>query len=283
MLLGSVSVLLSGVLYGITPLITMFLYNGGLNTITVNFFRYLFVIPIILILSVFKRQSLKIKKDDLFKMIFKVAIASIATNLLLAGSYNYINTGTATSLHFLYPVIVIMICVFLYHEKMSKAILSAVILVIIAMGLFIISNIDGDMIGILMAALSSVTYAIYILQIERTRSNRLPPLVFSLYLSLITCISMIIVSFFIEPINIKITVGQVLLFIALGIVTLLAVSLFQFGSKKLGSKLCALLSLSEPITSVVVGIIFLNEALLFNKVLGSILIIIAIMIVTYRK
>ena len=283
MLWGSVSVLLSGVLYGITPLITMFLYNGGLNTITVNFFRYLFVIPIILILSVFKRQSLKIKKDDLFKMIFKVAIASIATNLLLAGSYNYINTGTATSLHFLYPVIVIMICVFLYHEKMSKAILSAVILVIIAMGLFIISNIDGDMIGILMAALSSVTYAIYILQIERTRSNRLPPLVFSLYLSLITCISMIIVSFFIEPINIKITVDQVLLFIALGIVTLLAVSLFQFGSKKLGSKLCALLSLSEPITSVVVGIIFLNEALLFNKVLGSILIIIAIMIVTYRK
>ena len=283
MLLGSVSVLLSGVLYGITPLITMFLYNGGLNTITVNFFRYFFVIPIILILSVLKRQSLKIKKDDLFKMIFKVAIASIATNLLLAGSYNYINTGTATSLHFLYPVIVIMICVFLYHEKMSKAILSAVILVIIAMGLFIISNIDGDMIGILMAALSSVTYAIYILQIERTRSNRLPPLVFSLYLSLITCISMIIVSFFIEPINIKITVDQVLLFIALGIVTLLAVSLFQFGSKKLGSKLCALLSLSEPITSVVVGIIFLNEALLFNKVLGSILIIIAIMIVTYRK
>ena len=280
---GSLSVLLSGVLYGITPLITMFLYNGGLNTITVNFFRYLFVIPVILLLAIINKQSLKIKKEDLYKMIFKVASASIATNLLLAGSYNYINTGTATSLHFLYPVIVIMICVFLYHEKMSKALLSAVILVIIAMGLFIISNIDGDMIGILMAALSSLTYAIYILEIERTRSNRLPPLVFSFYLSLITSISMIFVSFVIEPINITISFDQAFLFGCLGVVTLFAVSLFQFGSKKLGSKLCALLSLSEPITSVIVGIIFLNEALLFNKILGSILIIIAIMIVTYRK
>ena len=283
MLWGSLSVLLSGVLYGITPLITMFLYNGGLNTITVNFFRYLFVIPVILLLAIINKQSLKIKKEDLYKMIFKVASASIATNLLLAGSYNYINTGTDTSLHFLYPVIVIVICVFLYHEKMSKALLSAVILVIIAMGLFIISNIDGDMIGILMAALSSLTYAIYILEIERTRSNRLPPLVFSFYLSLITSISMIFVSFVIEPINITISFDQAFLFGCLGVVTLFAVSLFQFGSKKLGSKLCALLSLSEPITSVIVGIIFLNEALLFNKILGSILIIIAIMIVTYRK
>ena len=151
------------------------------------------------------------------------------------------------------------------------------------MGLFIISNIDGDMIGILMAALSSLTYAIYILEIERTRSNRLPPLVFSFYLSLITSISMIFVSFVIEPINITISFDQAFLFGCLGVVTLFAVSLFQFGSKKLGSKLCALLSLSEPITSVIVGIIFLNEALLFNKILGSILIIIAIMIVTYRK
>ena len=283
MFVGSVCVLLSGALYGITPLITMFLYDGGLNTITVNFYRYLFVLPIILLAIIFKRQNLKISKEDLYKMIFKVAIPSILTNLLLAGSYNFINTGTATSLHFLYPVVVILICVYFYHEKLNKAIISAVILVIIAMGLFIIGNIDGDMIGIMMAALSSVTYAIYILQVEKTRANRLPPLVFSFYLSLITSISMILVSFFIEPLYIAISIDQISLFIVLGITTLFALSLFQFGSKKLGSKLCALLSLSEPITSVIVGIIFLNEALLLNKVLGSILIIVAIMIVTYRK
>lgn len=261
----------------------MILYDSGLNTITVNFYRYLFIVPIIAILALIKKSNLKISKEDLFKIIIKVALASILTNLLLAGSYNFIPTGTATSLHFLYPVVVILISVFYYHEKLSKQIIWAVILVILGMMLFLISNLEGSIIGIIMAIVSSLTYAIYILQLERTRLNRLPPLVFSFYLAIITSIAMIISSLFIEPLEIFIGVNEIVVFAILGFTTLLAVSLFQFGSKKLGSKLCALLSLSEPITSVVVGILFLNEALLMNKVLGSIFIIIAIIIVTYRK
>ena len=283
MLIGGILVFASGVLFGATPLVTMLLYGSGLNTITVSLFRYLFVIPFILIINLFTHRSLKIEKENAFKIVTHLGLISVATNLLLAGSYNFISTGTATTLHFLYPVVVILISIFYYHDKISKQIMYAVILVLIGVVCFM-DSIDSDgAIGVVMASLSSVTYSIYILQLEKTRLNRLDPTVLSFYLAITTIVVLSIASLFIQPLSLNLSVNQILLFILLGLITLLALMMFQLGSRYLGAKLSALLSLSEPITSMVVGLIFLNEPLLFIKIVGSISILAAILIVTYRK
>ena len=283
MLFGSVCVLLSGVLYGLTPLVTMILYADGINTPTVLFYRFLFVIPVILIISAFKKRDFKISCSDYVKIASQVALMSFVTNILLAGSYNYIATGEATTLHFLYPLVVILISVFYYREHLSKRLLLACVLVLSGLLCFM-GKIDNDgFLGVVMASLSSLSYALYILRLERTRLNRLDPAVLSFYISLTIAFFLLLASPFIGSISFQLTLKEFVLFVLLGSMTFGALALFQLGSRYLGSRLCALLSLSEPLTSMVVGILFLGESLLLSKVIGAMAIMAAIIIVTLRK
>lgn len=283
MVFGSVCVLLSGVLYGLTPLVTMILYADGINTATVLFYRFLFVIPVILIISAFKKRDFKISCSDYVKIAFQVALMSFVTNILLAGSYNYIATGEATTLHFLYPLVVILISVFYYREHLSKRLLLACILVLGGLVCFMGKIDSGGLLGVIMASLSSLSYALYILRLEKTRLNRLDPAVLSFYISLTIAFFLLLASPFIGAISFQLTLKEFVLFVLLGSMTFGALALFQLGSRYLGSRLCALLSLSEPLTSMVVGILFLGEPLLFSKVIGAMAIMAAIIIVTLRK
>lgn len=283
MIFGSLCILFSGVLFGVVPLVTMNLYASGFNTISVSFFRYLFAIPIALLLVVMQKKSLRINKMDIFKITTHLSLISVVTNLLLAGSYNFISTGTATTLHFLYPVVVILICGFYYREKISKQIMLSVMLVVFGILCFLDKIESSGLIGFVMAASSSVSYSIYILQLERTRLNRLEPAVLSFYISVTTVISLLVASFFIQPISFSLNYHQLTLFVALSVITLVALMLFQLGTRYLGAKLSALFSLSEPVTSMVVGVVFMGEPLIISKIIGCILILLAILIVTFRK
>lgn len=283
MFIGSILVLSSGIIFGIIPLITVSLFADGLNTATVSFFRYLFLMITIVMISIVKGNSLKLERDKIFKIITHLGIMTAITSLLLVGSYNYISTGAATTIHFLYPVAVILICCFYYREKLSKQIIIAVILVVVGLLGFMESVQLSGVIGIVMAFLSAVTYALYILQLERTKLNRLNPLTLSFYIALTSIAVLYFSSFFIGKITFSFSFRDLLLFILLGILTMMAQIFFQLGSRYLGSKLSALLSLSEPMTSMVVGVIILNERISVLKIVGCVLILGAILVATYRN
>ena len=282
MFLGSVFTLLSGTLFGLLPLITVNLFASGLNTFTVNFFRYGSLVVIVLCYALIKRKNIRLDKYTFFKIVTHLGLMTFLTGILLAGSYNYISTGLATTLHFLYPVVVILISSIYYRENLTKRMILALLFTMIGIIFFLSSSSFDNIIGIVMAVASSATYAIYILQLERTKLNRLDPKILSFYIALTTSTLVFITSFFIEPVKLALSFYQVILFVLLGGTTLFAQMLFQLGSRSLGSKQVALLSLSEPIVSMIVGIIFLSEAIVFEKIIGSIFILVSIVITTFR-
>ena len=282
MFLGSVFTLLSGTLFGLLPLITVNLFASGLNTFTVNFFRYGSLVVIVLCYALIKRKIIRLDKYTFFKIVTHLGLMTFLTGILLAGSYNYISTGLATTLHFLYPVVVILISSIYYRENLTKRMILALLFTMIGIIFFLSSSSFDNIIGIVMAVASSATYAIYILQLERTKLNRLDPKILSFYIALTTSTLVFITSFFIEPVKLTLSFYQVILFVLLGGTTLFAQMLFQLGSRSLGSKQVALLSLSEPIVSMIVGIIFLSEAIVFEKIIGSIFILVSIVITTFR-
>ncbi len=282
MFLGSVFTLLSGTLFGLLPLITVNLFASGLNTFTVNFFRYGSLVVIVLCYALIKRKNIRLDKYTFFKIVTHLGLMTFLTGILLAGSYNYISTGLATTLHFLYPVVVILISSIYYRENLTKRMILALLFTMIGIIFFLSSSSFDNIIGIVMAVASSATYAIYILQLERTKLNRLDPKILSFYIALTTSTLVFITSFFIEPVKLTLSFYQVILFVLLGGTTLFAQMLFQLGSRSLGSKQVALLSLSEPIVSMIVGIIFLSEAIVFEKIIGSIFILVSIVITTFR-
>ena len=100
----------SAMLFGLIPLLTSVLYANGLDAVSVSFYRYVFIVPVLFLLCRLRNISLRITKNEAIFLLVHVSLFSTLTNLLLNASYVYIHTGVATTLHFLYPMFVILIC-----------------------------------------------------------------------------------------------------------------------------------------------------------------------------
>ena len=58
------------------------------------------------------------------------------TPILLFSSYNYISSGSATTIHFSYPVLVILASVFIFKEKATWTKIASVVFCVIGLVLF---------------------------------------------------------------------------------------------------------------------------------------------------
>ena len=104
--------IITGITYGLNPLFAKPLMNDGASTDAILFFRY--GIAVILL-----GAYLLLKKEN-FKITFKQAGILLALGMLYTASstflfeaYKYIASGLATTLVFLFPVMVAIIMVFL--------------------------------------------------------------------------------------------------------------------------------------------------------------------------
>lgn len=280
MLLGTGTVILSAILYGMIPLLTKLLYSFGFDAIAVAFFRYACVLPIIVLYCCFKKKRLKISFRSIFSLFGYVGFFSGATMILLNMSYQYIPVGMATTLHFLYPSFVILICVVYYKQKIERSILYSMALVLIGILFFFErGNIHG-VIGIVLAILSGFTYAVYLVQLERHKFNQMDPVVFTFYLSLCTILTLIVINLHTHSIQDSLLYFQdtpLWIIPVLTLFSMFANICIAYGSRYLGATMTALFSLFEPITSLFSGFFFLHENLTLLKIIGSIIILIAIL------
>ena len=142
--------ILSAIIFGFTPILAKFTYNMGNNGITLAFFRHLFVIPILFIMIKLLKINYKISLQQLKKIILVGVIGNAFTVAMLYTSYSYIQVGSATVLHFLYPMFVSLICFFYYKEQLSKTV--RICLVIASIGiLFFIEGGNTSFIGLFLA------------------------------------------------------------------------------------------------------------------------------------
>ena len=114
---------------------------------------------------------------------------------------------------------------------------------------------------------------------DKTGLVKMNALKLSSYLALFTTIEIFTMNPFMQDVVFKMDtiVYGLLLVLALSS-SFLATVLLQKGVLLLGSTRGSFICLLEPITSMIVGILWLNEALTFNKGLGGLAIIISLII-----
>ena len=89
---------------------------GG-NSFTVTFFRSFFVVIILLIASIIKKIDLRISLSEFIRILIIGFFGASMTTLLLYSSFNIIDVGTGTTLHFMYPVFVNLLCLLYIKRK----------------------------------------------------------------------------------------------------------------------------------------------------------------------
>lgn len=275
---GYIYTALSAIIFGLMPLLTKIIIARGATSLTIAFFRVFYVTIVLFFILKIKKIDLHIEKRDWLSVILTSVFGSGLTIIILNESYNHVDTGIATSLHFLYPLFVAILCCFFYGEKIKKKQIISLLFALVGIICFM-SKGNGSLFGYFLAIASGLTYAFYLVKMDKTGLVKMNALKLSFYLALFTTIEIFTINLFMQDVVFKMDA------IAYGLLLVLALSssflatvLLQEGVLLLGSTKASFICLLEPVTSMIVGILFLGEALTLNKGLGGLAIIISLII-----
>lgn len=125
---------------------------------------------------------MKVEKKEL-KHIFILSLIGVAlTTALLYSSYSYIGVGVATTLHFMYPIFVALACRFIFNEKLGKRKVLSLVMAFLGVALFMDMKSSNNLLGALMALISGLTYAFYIVYLEKKELVKINPYKLSFYI-----------------------------------------------------------------------------------------------------
>lgn len=275
---GYIYTALSAIIFGLMPLLTKIIIARGATSLTIAFFRVFYVTIVLFFVLKIKKIDLYLEKRDLLSAILTSIFGSGLTIIILNESYNHVDTGIATSLHFLYPLFVAILCCFFYGEKIKKKQILSLSFALVGIICFM-SKGNGSLFGYFLAIASGLTYAFYLVKMDKTGLVKMNALKLSFYLALFTTIEIFTINLFMQDVVFKMDILSYGLLLVLALSSsFLATVLLQKGVLLLGSTRASFICLLEPVTSMIVGILWLNEALTFNKGLGGLAIIISLII-----
>lgn len=271
---GYVFAILSAVIFGLMPLMTQYIKEEGVNSLSLVFWRNIFSVPMLLVLALRAKAPLKTDLKTFGKISLVAVMGCCLTPLLLFESYGHIASGTATVIHFIYPAVVVVGEFIFFKSKMKAGQILSVILCILGIALFYNPEDKLNPTGSFYALLSGFTYATYVISLSLLKKKEMPVFNLSFYIASICSVIMFCVCVFSKQLTFPTSVSGWLLTIFFAFaLNVGAVVLFQRGTFLIGGGKTSVLSTLEPVTSVLAGALVFQEKLNTMTIIGTILVI----------
>ncbi len=278
---GIMCTIISAVIFGFTPILAKNTFLGGSNAVMLTFFRGIMPIPIIYAILKIKKIDILLKKKEIVQILILSIVGTAFTTVTLYSSYEYISVGMATTIHFIYPSLVTIGGIMFFKDKVSISKIIALTFSTIGVVIFFDGKSTGNIIGIGLAIVSGITYAFYMLFIERTGLKSINSLLITFYICIINTVTMLFFGALTNQISFNLTIESWIYTFIISILTSIGgVTLLQLGIKHIGASTAAILCTFEPITSVILGILLLNEESSIGIAIGCLLILVAVIILS---
>lgn len=279
-IIGYPAGIITGITYGLNPLFGVPLMKNGAAIESILFFRYAIAVLFLGVFLLLSRQSFKISWKQAGVLLI-LGLLYTSSSLFLFEAYHYIASGLATTIIFLYPVLVAIIMVFLRVVPSWPVWLS---IVLTFAGVVIMTQSDSthtiNPIGVMLSLGSALVYALFIVIINRSKtisnvSNSLLTF-YALTVGSIIFLGKIILS------DIDITTGinhdmAWLNLVGLAILpTVVSTATLAIATRNIGATKASVLGVFEPVTAILIGTIVFGEALTTNIIVGILLSIAAI-------
>lgn len=279
-------VIIGSVAYGFLPIFVKNIISYNYSSLSIVFYRYLITAIFLFFIIIITKRSFKITKRQFVELLIFSIIGLGLTFFFLSKSLLYISAGLSNMIHFGYPVIVLLVMIFIFKEKAN--ILKFLSIIFAAIGIILLTQVVEveSFLGVIYALITTITYGAYIIANKRCSFSELDTMVSLFYMSLFISVIFLIAGIFtgsLQIINNLYVFGN---FIAISLVcTIFSLGLLLYGVKRLGSSLASILNMFEPATTVVASIFIYNEKLTVNIIIGSVLIILSTisMVIGSRK
>ncbi len=277
---GRIYLILSAFIYGVVPILAKITYQGGVNVMTLTLLRTLLMLPALFVMMLARKQSFKLTKKEIADITALGIVGGTLSMVALYSAYDYISTGLATTLHFIYPLIVVVASALIYREKITRAKLIAVMLVTAGIFLFVDLNTRADKAGVILAALSGILYSFYVIYMDHSGIDGMDYVKLTFYLMIVMSLGTFVFgaltkSIAFAPID---AVGWGSAALISFLITIGAIPLFQLGVRYEGASTAGIVSAFEPITTIILGAAFLGEAMTPVQYIGGAVIIAGVVI-----
>lgn len=279
-IIGYPAGIITGITYGLNPLFAKPLMEAGASTEAILFFRYGIAVILLGAYLVLKKESFRINLRQA-GVLLGLGLLFSSSSAFLFEAYKYIASGLATTLVFLFPVMVAIIMVFL------KVVPSWPVWLSIAAtfaGVMIMTGGSGsepvNPTGVWFSIAAAFFYALFIVIINRSKAiASIPNSILTFYALLAGTV------FFLTRCALK---GEELMagldgfmpwvnLIGLAVLpTIVSTAGLAVATRNIGATKASVLGVFEPITAILIGTVVFGEVLTPNIIAGILISVIAV-------
>ncbi|MBQ9405727.1 MAG: DMT family transporter [Desulfovibrio sp.] len=260
---GVCCVLASAILFGVMPFLVQDACLHGGNAVTVACFRFTFSCLLCLPFLQAAHAPIMLPRSKLWQVL-GLSLLYAATLILLFSSYGSVGAGVATTLHYIYPIVVLLLSCLLFHARLTVR--HVFCLAICALGVLLLAGPESHegfaAWGAVMAGASGLTYALYMVLLAHSELRQVPTLTMTFWLSSFAALEIGIYAALTGALSLHMTWRGWVEEACLGLFcTVFALVLFQKGLFLCGELKASLCSNVEPLTVVIIGMLAFQEPL----------------------
>lgn len=275
--------IISSASFGFSPLFSLGLIAAGLSNFDVLSYRWAAAALVLMIYAACKKKSLRLNSfDEAWKIILLSALRSLTSITLLIG-YANIASGIASTINFMYPVVVALTMMLFFGEQ--KSLVNIISIMISIFGVYLLASGDGvsvdggnTVLGLICSVISAFSFAAYYILIKRTRADKIEVVKFTTWIMMMSAVYFIALGLICDGRLTIVTDGRLWLYIAgLGLwSTMISNFTGVKAVRRIGPTLTSILGALQPLTAVVLGVLFLDEHLGVRTIIGISLIMITV-------
>lgn len=281
---------ISSMSFGFSPLFSLALIAAGLTDFDILSYRWLIAGIVLMLYAVCKKKSLRLNSfDEAWKIILLSALRAITSVTLLIGYVN-ISSGIAATINFMYPVIVTLTMVIFFGEKRSAvdylAILASIFGVyLLASGDSIVAHGGNTKLGLTCSLISAFSFAAYYIVMKQVKADKIEVVKFTTWIMMLSALYFIICAFiFNGKLTIITDAKSWLNALGLGLwATMVSNITGVKGIRRIGPTMTSVLGALQPVTAVILGVLFLGEHLYLRSLIGISIILVAVCIIVLHQ
>lgn len=275
----------AAVCYGTNPLGALYLYEDGINANSVLFYRFALAVVMLGMLMAARRKSLKVSRREL-SLLCALGVVFSTSSTTLYFSFCFMDAGIASTLLFVYPVMVAVIMALLFKERLPAVSVFAIMLAL--SGIAMLYHGDGGATlstrGVMLVMFSSLSYAVYIVVVNKSplRMSSMKLTFYVLFFGMLT----VLTNSFITGLHIQMLTTPRMwscAFMLALLPTVFSLVLMTISVHETGSTPTAVMGALEPLTAVVIGVAVFGEQLTPRLAAGIVLILTAVIMIIAGK
>ncbi len=271
---GYIIAAISAISFGLIPIFILPLKRIQFSMDVTLFYRFLFSALMVGVYLLSKKISLKINKRELGVLAILGLCYALSSEFLFIG-YDYLSAGIASTVLFVYPVLVALIMFFVYKEKLSK--MGVISLILAFIGVLVLCLKEGSFelnytgLGIVM--FSALAYALYMIIVNKG-GLAMNGFKLSFYSMLFTAFYFLVKSSLKgESLMVPNTSILINLVVFAFVTTLISSVALVIAIQYIGSTPTAIMGALEPVIAVAVSVLFFQEEFTTNLLIGIVFIL----------